>query len=158
VSRKTNALRLLDRAGVDYDVLEYSLTMDEFSAEAVAAQLGLPPGQIFKTLLARTESGPCFAVIPAGTELDLKALARAVGERRAEMVPVGEVERLTGYRRGAVTVPAAKKTFPAVIDESVAAWDRIGVSAGAQGLQVLLAAADYLAITGATPAPVARPR
>ena len=93
---KTNALRLLDEAGIDYSLRPYVLADDEFSAEAVAEQLGLPLEQVFKTLLALgAEKGPVFAVVPAGSELDLKRLASHRGERRIELAPRSRVLELT---------------------------------------------------------------
>lgn len=148
---KTNALRMLEQAGITYEVREYSLAMDEFTAEGVAELIGRPPDQVFKTLIAVGETnGPCFAVIPANTELDLKALAAAHGERRIRLASLREVLPLTGYERGAVTAIAAKKSYPVYLDEVADLFDVIAVSAGARGLQVLLSTEDYVTLTGAT--------
>lgn len=156
---KTNAIRVLDRAGIDYTVAQYDLSMENFSAEAVADQLGLPAGQIFKTLCARSNTGTCvFAIVPGGSELDLKKLARSTGFKKVNLVAVCEVETLTGYPRGSVTVMAAKKRFPVFVDDSIHDWDSIAVSAGTRGLQVTLSSDDYMTVTRAISAPIATPR
>lgn len=152
----TNALRMLAAAGVDHRVYAYDLPDSAFSAEAVADQIGLPRAQVFKTLLAHGAAGAVFAVVPAGTELDLKALAAAAGERKMAMVPVADLEPLTGYRRGAVTAIGARRHFPVFLDASAADHERVAVSAGARGLQVMLATADYQAMTAASLASIAR--
>jgi Cys-tRNA(Pro)/Cys-tRNA(Cys) deacylase len=154
---KTNAARLLDAAGIDYEVRTYDLSMDEFSATAVAAEVGMPAAAVFKTLVVEIErSGPVFAVVPADTELDLKALAAAAGGRKATMAHLRDVLRMTGYPRGAVTVLGAKKAFPVIVDESATGLERMAVSGGARGVQLVLAPADYLALTGAKPSPIGR--
>ena len=114
----------------------------------VAAKIGMPPEQVFKTLLARGDrNGLCFAVVPANTELDLKALAAAAGDRKTELVPVKELQGLTGYIRGGVTVLGAKKAFPVFADETIQLWDAISVSAGVRGTQMILRPEDYLRVT-----------
>lgn len=156
---KTNAARLLDAAGVAYQLRSYELTMDEFSAEAVADDIGLPSNVVFKTLVANVDSiGPCFAVVPADRELDLKALARATGGRKATMERTERLQSLTGYQRGAVTVLGAKKPLPVIIDDSVRDLAMVAVSAGVRSLQLIVAAEDYLAVTGAAVAPIGRVR
>ena len=148
---KTNAVRLLDSLAVHYELREYAVDPDDLAAESVAAKIGLPPEQVFKTLLARGDrNGPCFAVIPGNYELHLKALAQLRGDRKIELVALKEVEPLTGYIRGGVTVLAAKKDFPVFVDETMELWDVVSISAGVRGTQVLLAPADYLRITNAT--------
>lgn len=156
VSTKTNAMRILDRAGIGYTTAVYDLTLEEFSAEAVAECLGVPYGQVFKTLCVRSNTGECvFAVVPGGSELDLKGLARTAGYKKVELVPVREVELLTGYPRGAVTVMAAKRQFPVYVDETVNDWDSIAVSAGIRGLQILLTPDNYTTVTRAMTATIA---
>lgn len=153
--KKTNAARLLDQAGVVYELRAYAPGEGHESAEAVARKVGLPPEQVFKTLVARGErGGVCFAVIPADTSLDLKALARLRGERKVELVPLAEVRPLTGYIRGGVTAVAAKKDYPVCLDETAEIIERLAVSAGARGLQVLLDPADYIRVTGASLGPL----
>ena len=147
---KTNAVRMLDALGVHYELREYEVDPEDLAAETVAAKLGMPAEQVFKTLLARGDrNGPCFAVIPGNYELDLKAVAKLSGDRKIELVPLKEVQPLTGYIRGGVTALGAKKEFPVFVDETMELWDVISVSAGVRGVQVLLAPADYLRVTEA---------
>lgn len=148
MANKTNAARLLDQMGIRYVLREYAVDLDDLAAETVAAKIGLPPEQVFKTLVARGDRhGICMGVIPANTELDLKALAAASGDRKIQLVPVKELQTLTGYIRGGVTALAAKKDYPVYVDETVELFDQISISAGVRGLQILLAPADYLRAT-----------
>jgi Cys-tRNA(Pro)/Cys-tRNA(Cys) deacylase len=154
---KTNAVRLLESLGVEYELREYAVDPEDLAAEAVAAKIGMPAEQVFKTLLARGDrNGLCFAVIPGNCELDLKALAAASGDRKIEMVPVKDLQPLTGYIRGGVTVLGAKKAFPVFADETIQLWDRISVSAGVRGTQIILAPEDYLRAINAVLADIAR--
>ncbi len=154
---RTNAARFLDTLKIPYELREYQLDPEEFSAELVAEKIGLPPEQVFKTLLCVThERDHVFAVIPGDQELDFKKLAHAAGTRKIEMVSVKEVQTLTGYIRGGVTVFGAKKNFPVYSDETIELFDTISVSAGTRGLQMLLSPADYLRAAQATIAPLTR--
>jgi Cys-tRNA(Pro)/Cys-tRNA(Cys) deacylase len=154
---KTNAARLLDSLGIRYELREYEFDPQALDAETVAAKIGLPPEQVFKTLVVRGDrNGICLAVVPGDAELDEKALARLTGDRRVELVPLKEVQILTGYVRGGVTALAAKREYPVFVDETVALFDTIAVSAGARGTQILLAPADYLAAVKAVMGPIAR--
>lgn len=154
---KTNVARLLDSLGIKYDLREYEVDPDDLAAESVAAKIGLPPEQVFKTLVARGDrNGVCMAVIPADTELDLKALASATGNKKIDLVPLKEVQPLTGYIRGGVTALGAKKDFPVVADETIELFDVISVSAGVRGTQLLIAPSDYLRATKAVIAEIAR--
>lgn len=154
---RTNAVRLLEAEGIVYDLIEYEVDPDDLAAESVAAKIGLPPEQVFKTLVARGDrNGICFAVIPGNGELDLKALARVTGDRKIELVPLKELQPLTGYIRGGVTVLGARKAYPVYIDETAILFDRISVSAGQRGLQMLLAPEDFIRATNATTADVNR--
>src|SRR5690348_1083942 len=136
---KTNAVRILEAAGIEYQLREYEVDPDDLAAETVAAKIGMPPEQVFKTLLARGDrNGPCFAVIPGNAELDLKALAAVAGDRKSELVPLKEVQPLTGYIRGGVTVLGAKKSFPVYADETLQLWDLISISAGVRGTQIII--------------------
>ena len=154
---KTNAVRLLDALGVHYELREYQVDPNDLAAESVAAKIGMPAEQVFKTLLARGDrNGPCFAVIPGNYELDLKALAKLSGDRKVELVSLKEVQPLTGYIRGGVTVLGAKKEYPVFADETMELWDVISISAGVRGTQVLLAPANYLRITKATVGEIGR--
>ncbi|MEA2696120.1 MAG: Cys-tRNA(Pro)/Cys-tRNA(Cys) deacylase [Myxococcales bacterium] len=148
---KTNAARMLDRLGITYELREYEVDPDDLSAENVAAKVGLPLDQVWKTLVARGDrTGVLFAVLPGSGSLDLKALARSSGDRRVETVPLKEVQPLTGYIRGGVTVLGAKKPYPVFVDETIQLFDRIAVSAGVRGTQIILAPTDYLRATDAT--------
>lgn len=154
---KTNAARLLDQLGIRYELRSYEVDPEDLAAETVAAKIGLPPEQVFKTLVARPSgskdrsgNGVVMAVIPGDQELDLKALASAAGEKKIELVPVKELQGLTGYIRGGVTALAAKRDFPVYVDQTIELFDVVSVSAGIRGLQILIAPADYLRATKGT--------
>jgi Cys-tRNA(Pro)/Cys-tRNA(Cys) deacylase len=148
---KTNAARLLDSLNIAYELRPYEVDPNDLTAVSVAHKIGLPPEQVFKTLLAHTNtSDHLFAVIPGDAELDLKKLAQAAGAKKTELASLKGVEPLTGYIRGGVTVMAAKKPFPVYVDETIELFDQISVSAGQRGLQLLLAPADYLRAANAT--------
>jgi Cys-tRNA(Pro)/Cys-tRNA(Cys) deacylase len=154
---KTNAARYLDSLGIRYELREYTVDPEEFSAIIVAEKIGLPPEQVFKTLLCVTSDREhVFAVVPGNDELDFKKLAKAAGARKAEMVSLKEVEPLTGYVRGGVTVFGAKKDFPAYADETIELFDVISVSAGTRGTQIVLAPEDYLRASNAQIAGLAK--
>jgi Cys-tRNA(Pro)/Cys-tRNA(Cys) deacylase len=154
---KTNAIRTLDRAGIAYELREYLIDESDLSAERAAAKLSMAPETVFKTLITRGDkTGPVLACIPAGTELDLRALGEASGNKRVEMVPLKAVLDLTGYVRGAVTPLATKKPFPVFIDETVELWPVVGISGGMRGLEIVLTPADLIRATGATLADIAR--
>jgi Cys-tRNA(Pro)/Cys-tRNA(Cys) deacylase len=154
---KTNAVRILDRLAIRYELREYDVNPSDLSAETVAAKIGLPPAQVFKTLAVHgDQNGICLAVISADQELDFKALAHLIGDRKIEMVPLKEVQPLTGYIRGGVTALACKKDYPVYIDEVAEIRDVISVSAGVRGLQILLAPADYIRAVKATVAAIVK--
>jgi Cys-tRNA(Pro)/Cys-tRNA(Cys) deacylase len=154
---KTNAARILDALGVAYELREYPVGDDHLDAADVAARVGLPPEQVFKTLVARGDRhGVCLAVVPGNAHLDLKALARLSGDRRVETVPLKEVQPLTGYVRGGVTALACKRDYPVYLDETAELFDRISVSAGVRGTQIVLAPGDYARAARATVGPIAR--
>lgn len=147
---KTNAARILDGLGINYELREYTVDPDDLSAIAVARKIGMPPEQVFKTLLTATNTHEhLFAVIPGDAELDFKKLAAAAGAKKTEMASLKDVEPLTGYVRGGVTVLSARKPFPAFADESIQLFDLVSVSAGLRGLQLILSPEDYLRATGA---------
>jgi Cys-tRNA(Pro)/Cys-tRNA(Cys) deacylase len=147
---KTNAARILDGLGIRYELREYEVDPEDLTAMSVARKVELPPEQVFKSLLCSVEPvGHVFAVIPGNAELDFKKLARAAGGRRAEMAPLREVQPLTGYIRGGVTVLGAKKAYPAFADETLEEFEVISVSGGQRGVQILLSPGDYLRATGA---------
>jgi Cys-tRNA(Pro)/Cys-tRNA(Cys) deacylase len=154
---KTNAVRLLDTLGIRYELREYQVDPEVLDAETVALKIGLPPEQVFKTLVVRGDKyGVCLAVLPAGTELDEKALARLRGDRKTEVAPLKEVQPLTGYIRGGVTALACKRDYPVFVDETVELFDVISVSAGVRGTQILLAPSDYLSAVHGTLGAIAR--
>jgi Cys-tRNA(Pro)/Cys-tRNA(Cys) deacylase len=153
---KTNAARLLDRLGIKYELREYDVDLEDLSAGNVARKVGLPLDQVWKTLVARGDrTGPLFAVVPGSGELDLKGLARLSGDRKVETVSLKEVQPLTGYVRGGVTVLGAKKPFPVFIDETMELFDLVAVSAGARGTQIVLDPRDYVRAVGGTLGPIA---
>lgn len=156
---KTNAVRVLDRLGIVYELRDYEVDPDDLRAETVAAKVGLPAEQVFKTLVVRGDrKGVAFAVVPGDAELDLKALARCSGDARVETVSLKEVLPLTGYIRGGVTVFAAKKDYPVYVDETAEIFDVIAVSAGVRGTQIVLAPGDYLRACSGRVGPIARSR
>lgn len=155
--QKTNACRQLDGLGISYALRSYDIDEDDLSATTVAAKVGLPAEQVYKTLCLRGGSGACaFALIAADRELDPKAMARAVGEKSMEPVAVKELVGLTGYIRGGVTALAPKKAFPVVVDELMPLHEVVSVSAGQRGLQILIAPANYIRAVDATVAPISR--
>jgi len=159
VLHKTNAVRLLDQLKIPYELREYEVDPDDLAAESVAVKIHLPAEQVFKTLVARGDrNGICMAVIPGNSELDLKALAAVSGNRKIQLVPVKELQALTGYIRGGVTALAAKKDYPVYVDETVELFEVISISAGIRGMQILLSPADYLKATQAATAPLSQPK
>jgi len=154
---KTNACRILDSLGIHYELHEYEVDPDDLSAENVAAKIGLPPEQGFKTLAVRGDrNGVVIAVIPGNYELDFKTLAHYTGDRKMEMVPLKEVQHVTGYIRGGVTALGMKKDYPVIVDESIELWDSVSVSAGQRGLQIVIAPVDYLRATRAEVGEISR--
>jgi Cys-tRNA(Pro)/Cys-tRNA(Cys) deacylase len=156
---KTNAARLLDALAIPYELREYAVDPGDLAAESVARKIGLPAEQVFKTLVVRGDrTGVLLAVVPGDEELDLKALARLSGDRKAEVVSLREVQPLTGYVRGGVTALAGKKDYPVFADETIELHDVVSVSAGARGTQIVLAPDGYLRATGARTGPIAKPK
>ncbi|HZI06278.1 MAG TPA: Cys-tRNA(Pro) deacylase [Archangium sp.] len=154
---KTNAARLLDSLGIRYELRDYDVDPEDLSAETVAAKVGMPPEQVFKTLVARGDrTGVLMAVVPGNGELDLKALARLSGDRKVDTVPLKELQPLTGYIRGGVTALGGKKEYPVFVDETLELFDVVAVSAGVRGTQIVIAPADYLRITQGKVGPISR--
>lgn len=142
---KTNACRFLDAKKIRYETREYAVDPDDLTGQTVANKIGMAPEQVFKTLLCSVDHNQIvFAVLSVADELDFKKLAAAAGGRRAELVPIKEVQPLTGYIRGGVTVFASKKAHPVYAEETIERFDLISVSAGVRGQQILLAPADYI--------------
>ena len=145
---KTLAARVLDRWKVNYELRDYTWSEDELDAVTVARKIGLPPEAVFKTLVARGDrTGVLLACVPANVELDLKKLAMVSGNKKVELVSVKEIQSLTGYVRGGVSPIGAKKDYPLFIDESVQLVDAVSISAGARGLQMILAPDDLQRVT-----------
>jgi Cys-tRNA(Pro)/Cys-tRNA(Cys) deacylase len=154
---KTNAARLLDSLGIPYELRDYDVDPEDLSAETVATKVGMPPEQVFKTLVARGDrTGVLMAVVPGNGELDLKALARLSGDRKVDTVPLKELQPLTGYIRGGVTAIGGKKDYPVFVDETLELFDVVAVSAGVRGTQIVLAPADYLRVTQGKVGPISR--
>lgn len=156
---KTNAARLLDSLGISYELRDYEVDPEDLRAESVARKVGLPPEQVFKTLVARGDrTGVLLAVVPGDAELDLKALARLSGDRKVDTVPLKEVQPLTGYVRGGVTAFGIRRDYPVFVDETLELFDVISVSAGVRGTQIILSPGDYLRALGerARVGPIAR--
>jgi Cys-tRNA(Pro)/Cys-tRNA(Cys) deacylase len=160
---KTNGARFLESLGIAFELHEYEVDPDDLTAIGVAKKIGMPPERVFKTLVvtgAPASGGAAyvFAVIPGDAELDFKKLARAAGLRKAEMAPLKDLQPLTGYIRGGVTVFGAKRAFPVFVDETAILFDRIGVSAGARGTQLILNPEDYLRAAEAQTADLTKDR
>lgn len=141
---------MLDGLGIAYELRAYEVDPEDLTAISVARKIGMPAEQVFKTLLSvSNDVQHLFAVIPGDAELDLKKLARAAGVKKVELASLKDVEPLTGYIRGGVTVMGARKPFPAFADETIELFDVISVSAGMRGLQIILSPADYVRATEA---------
>jgi len=143
--KKTNAARFLDSLNIDYKLCEYEIDESDLSAESVAKKMGLPPEQVFKTLVARGDkTGVLMACIPGNYELDLKAMAAVSGNKKVEMVHVKEIQQLTGYIRGGVSPIGTKKRYPIFLDESGMKFPFISISAGARGSQIFVSPSDLI--------------
>lgn len=148
---KTNAVRLLDNLKIEYELREYEVDPDDLTAETVAKKIDFPIDQVFKTLVARGDkTGVCLGVVPGSMSLDLKALAKLSGNSDVKVVPLKEVEALTGYIRGGVTALACKKPYPVYVDETITLYDRVSISAGVRGTQILIDPDDYIRAVNAT--------
>lgn len=140
---KTIAARMLDQLKIAYELREYEVSEDELDAVTVAGKVNMPPEATFKTLVARGDkTGVVMACIPGNAELDLKKFASATGNKRVELVAVKEIQALTGYIRGGVSPLGTKKKYPFYLDQTALDHERISVSAGQRGLQMILAPAD----------------
>lgn len=156
---KTIAARILDEWKIPYEIRAYEWSEDELDAVSVARKIGLPPEQVFKTLVARGDkTGVLVAAVPANAELNLKALAAVSGNKKVELVPVKELQSLTGYVRGGVSPLGMKKRYPLYLDETAEIIDQLAVSAGQRGLQLVLSGPDLIRVTGAVLAPLSKER
>jgi Cys-tRNA(Pro)/Cys-tRNA(Cys) deacylase len=150
VLQKTNALRLLDAAGIAYETREYEVDESDLSGVHAAKSLGVPPETLFKTIVLQGASGEHFVCcIPVAEEIDLKKAARATGEKSCALIHVRELLPLTGYIRGGCSPIGMKKPLPTWIDETAQLFDTIGVSGGRRGLQVLLSPDALAGLIGA---------
>ena len=156
MSRATPATLALDRAGVCYTlaVYAYDPSADRIGLQAAQA-LGAPAGEVLKTLIVKADGRPACVVLPSDREVSMKKLAQALGAKSAEMAPVPEAERITGYRVGGVSPFGQKKVLPTVLDAAAAALSQAYVNGGQRGLQVRLAPAELVRVLGATVAAVA---
>ena len=147
----TNATRVLDARKAVYALRTFAAA--DFTAEEAAEKLGVPPGEVWKTLVAKGDrTGPLAAVIPTGTRLSLKKLARVSGNRTVAMVSPEEMEKLTGYVKGGCSPFGMRKAMPLFVHEAAAALPRLFVSAGQRGVQLEMSGAVFLSAAGATPA------
>ncbi|MEM1320232.1 MAG: Cys-tRNA(Pro) deacylase [Bacteroidota bacterium] len=147
--KKTNALRILDRHKVEYQLVEYQYSEDNLSVEQIAADNQLPLPQVFKTLVVKGDKqGVMVALIPGHGQLSFKALARASGNKKVTTVPVKDLERLTGYIRGGCSPLGMKKAFPLYMDQSALDFADIYVNAGKKGLLVRLSPQELQRVAG----------
>lgn len=153
----TNAARILDRAGVTYEMATYEVDESDLSATTAADKLGIPVEQVFKTLVASTDQKEIvLACIPADEELDLKSLGNRAGGKKAELVPIADLQKLTGYVRGGCSPLGTRKPYRLFIDETVILHDTISISAGQRGVQLLVNPEDLIEVTEATVLPLVR--
>lgn len=152
---KTNAVRLLDRARIDYSLVPYDVDESDLSAVHVAAQLGEPVAQVFKTLVLHGDrNGHLVCVVPGDREVDLKAAARASGNKSVEMIPMRDLLATTGYIRGGCSPIGMKKRFATYIDASCNDLEYIYISAGVRGLQIKIAPGALVGFIGAEVCPL----
>ena len=155
--KKTNAARILDNLKISYEVKTYEVDEEDLSAVHVAETMGLDISTIFKTLVARGDkNGVIMAVINGADEVDLKSLAKASGNKSVEMVALKELQPLTGYIRGGCSPLGAKKTYPVYIDSKAMLQEKISISAGVRGEQLILSPADLVKAANATVAEIVR--
>lgn len=154
---KTNAARLLDKLKIPYELKEYEVDPEDLTAQTVANKIGFPCNQVFKTLAAiGNKNGVLLAVVPGDTQLDLKAVAKVSGNSDVKLAPLKDVETLTGYIRGGVTALACKKPYPVFAHESILEFDRVSISAGQRGTQIIIKPQDYVGAVKATIAAIAK--
>ena len=154
---KTNVMRLLDQKKIPYTPHQYDISDGALDAVTAARRLGVPPETCFKTLVTAGASRKNYVfVVPGEKELDLKAAAKAVGEKSIEMIRQAQLLPLTGYVHGGCSPVGMKKRLPTIIDASAEALPEMTVSAGRVGRQVTLSPGDLAAVTGASLAPVSK--
>ena len=142
---KTNAMRLIEQAKIPYRTSEYAYDENDLNGMHAAEAIGMPPEQVFKTLVARGEkNGILVFCVPVCCSLDLKKAAKAAADKKVEMIPMKDLLSLTGYIRGGCSPVGMKKTYPTFIDETAELFDEIAVSAGLRGQQIILAPQDLI--------------
>ena len=147
--QKTNAMRLLDSAGLDYEMASYDYDESDLSGVHAAAELGVSPETVFKTLVTRGDGNAFFVfVIPVAESLDLKKAAKVSGNKRIEMIHVKEILDITGYIRGGCSPIGMKKEYPTYIDETAQLYEKIYFSAGKRGVQIILDPEELANVTG----------
>jgi Cys-tRNA(Pro)/Cys-tRNA(Cys) deacylase len=147
--QKTNAMRLLDSAGLDYEMASYDYDESDLSGVHAAAELGVSPEIVFKTLVTRGDGNAFFVfVIPVAESLDLKKAARVSGNKKIEMIHVKEILDITGYIRGGCSPIGMKKEYPTYIDETAQLYEKIYFSAGKRGVQIILDPEELAGVTG----------
>lgn len=155
---KTNACRALEALGIDYELVAYDGDPTTMDPATLSAAIGQPAPTIYKTLVVQGDkSGASIAVVSIAEAVDLRALAKVNGDKKVELADLRRLFALTGYVRGGVTALATKRPMPVVLDKGAMTFDRIGVSGGAKGIELLLRPEDYVRATGATVAAIARP-
>ena len=148
---KTNAARILDREGVEYELIPYTVDPDNLAADHVAAELGEPIEQVYKTLVLHGDKTGHFVCVIAGNrEVDLKKAAKVSGNKKAEMIPMKELLPVTGYIRGGCTAIGMKKKVPVYVSREMVEFPYIYVSAGQRGLQLKLKPADLIRVAEAS--------
>lgn len=153
---KTNAARLLDKAGVAYKLIPYEFDENDLAAQHVADSLGQDVARVFKTLVLHGDrTGYIVCVVPGDSEVELKALAKVSGNKKVEMIPMKDLLGVTGYIRGGCSPVGMKKRFPTYFHSTALDFDTIYVSAGVRGLQLEIAPSDLISFVGATVADVA---
>ena len=153
---KTNAARLLDKAGIAYSLIPYEFDENDLAAQHVAESLGQDIAKVFKTLVLHGDkSGYIVCVIPGDKEVDLKALAKVSGNKKVEMIPMKDLLQVTGYIRGGCSPIGMKKRFPTYFHSTAIDHDKIYVSAGVRGLQIEISPEDLIDFVSATGADVA---
>ena len=153
---KTNAARLLDKAGIDYELIPYTVDPDNLAAEHVAEELGEDINMVFKTLVLHGDkTGYFVCVIPGNMEVDLKKAAKVAGAKKAEMIPMKELLGVTGYIRGGCSPIGMKKSFPTFFHSTAVDYTDIYVSAGVRGLQIKIAPGELVDFCRATVADIA---
>ncbi len=149
--KKTNAMRMLDEAGIPYEVVEYDVDPDDVSGVHVAQRASLPLEQVFKTIVLHGDkTGYLVICVPVGDEIDLKKAARLSGNKSVELLRIADLEKVTGYIRGGCSPIGMKKKFPTYASERLSAQDMVYVSAGKRGLQLRIASKDLVAFCNIT--------